>query len=140
MSRKDSAVVFLLDLITALLIATFLVAVIGLGFRRRRLDAAPAAVFVMIFLATWAGGVWLAPIGPAIWGLDILSFVIVGVLIALLLTAVMPRRPPRTRGEALRQEDSRRQAARTANVFFWILIVSLAAGILLRYIVGAGVR
>jgi hypothetical protein len=124
----------LLDLITAVLIATCLVAVINLGFRRKPLDAAPSAVFVVIFLATWAGGVWLAPIGPVIWGLNILSFVISGVLIALLITAVAPGRLPRTRAEALRKEDSRRQAVRTAGVFFWILIASLVAGILARYL------
>jgi hypothetical protein len=50
-----------------------------------------------------------------------------------MVTAFIPRQPPRTRGEALRQDDARRQAATFINVFFWLVVVLLVAVILARY-------
>jgi hypothetical protein len=124
----------LTDLMLALVIATILVVVLGVGLRRQPFGAVLAAMFVMLFLATWAGGAWLVPVGPRIAGSYALSFLIVGLLTALLLTAFIPRHLPRTRGEALRQEDARREVAAFVNVFFWIVVAILLIGIVVRYI------
>lgn len=122
------------ELILALVIATLLVVVLGAGLRRQPFGVVLAAMFVVLFLATWAGGAWLVPVGPQIAGTYVLSFVIVGLLTALLLTAFIPQRPPRTRGEALRQDDARREVAAFVNVFFWIVVAILLVGIVIRYV------
>jgi hypothetical protein len=124
---------FITDLVIALIIAGVLVAVLGMGLRRQPFGTVLVAMFTILFLATWAGGAWMTPLGPRIWGTAVLSFLVVGLLVALMVTAFIPRQPPRTRGEALRQDDARRQAATFINVFFWLVVVLLVAVILARY-------
>ena len=122
------------DLLLALVIATLLVVALGAGLRRQPFGTVLLAMFVVLFLATWAGGAWMVPIGPQIGGSSVLSFLIVGLLIALLLTAFIPRQPPRTRGEALRQDDARREVAAFVNIFFWLVVGILLVGIVVRYV------
>ena len=122
------------DLIAALVIAAVLAFVLGAGVRRQPVGSVLLAMFAVLFLATWAGGAWMAPVGPRVAGTHVASFVIVGLVLALLMTAFIPRHPPRTRGEALRQADARRQTATFIIVFFWLAVAALLAGIALRYL------
>jgi hypothetical protein len=55
-------------------------------------------------------------------------------MIALLMTAFIPRQPPRTRGEALRQREARQQVVSFVDFFFWLLIAVLLFAIVLRYL------
>jgi hypothetical protein len=61
------------------------------------------------------------------WGVPFYSFLFVGLLFAILLTALIPapevrRLPPEPGAEVTKEE---KQAAITLNIFFWILIVGL---------------
>lgn len=124
----------IVDLLVALVVAFILVGFLGAGLRRQPFGAVLAAMFALLFLATWAGGVWMAPIGPRVAGSSVMTFVAVGFLFGLLLTAFVPPHIPRTRGEALRQADARRETAAFVNVFFWLAIVMLLVVIALRYL------
>lgn len=124
----------IVDLTVALVIAVVLAVVLGIGLRRLPFGVVLAAMFAMLFLATWAGGVWVAPMGPRVAGTAVLSFLVVGLLLGLLLTAFIPRHPPRTRGEALRQADARREAATFVDSLFWIVLVLLVVVIALKYL------
>lgn len=124
----------LADFLVALIIATVLVAALGVGLRRLPVGSVLLGMFVILFLATWAGGAWMTPMGPRFAGTSVLSFLVVGLLTALLITAFIPRHPPRTRGEALRQADARREVAAFVNVFFWLVVVMLLVGIAARYL------
>lgn len=124
----------LADFLVALIVATVLVAALGAGLRRLPVGSVLLAMFVILFLATWAGGAWMTPVGPRLAGTSVLSFLVVGLLTALLITAFIPRQPPRTRGEALRQADARREVAAFVNVFFWLVVVMLLVGIAVRYL------
>jgi hypothetical protein len=50
------------------------------------------------------------------------------------MVAFIPRYPPRTRGEALRRQDARREAAAFVNVFFWLVVAILLVAIVTRYV------
>jgi hypothetical protein len=98
-------------------------------------------VFLLIFLATWAGGVWLQPFGPVLWGVHWLAFVLIGVIIALFLAVTGPGPGPRGRKETiemLERIDKERKLERATYValglLFWILFGVLAAAIFVRYI------
>ncbi|HEX4337267.1 MAG TPA: hypothetical protein VH062_15230 [Polyangiaceae bacterium] len=61
------------------------------GFRLRHPDIEPLGVFAMLlvlFLATWAGGIWLVPVGPKLWGVAWVGFVVAGLFVALLIGAL----------------------------------------------------
>jgi hypothetical protein len=46
---------------------------------------------VTLFLATWAGGVWVVPFGPTHLGVTWLPFLLIEILLAVLIVALSPR-------------------------------------------------
>ena len=92
----------LLGLLVALLLAGVFVPV--LGWRPRGDGSVTAGwaffmFFVGLFLVTWAGGVWLAPLGPTLYGAPWVGFLIVGLVAALLAAVLTPASPPTPGGE-----------------------------------------
>lgn len=130
---------FLISFILAVLL-TGLYMLVTLGAGRR---TGLIWLFLTIFLATWAGGVWLKPFGPTLWGIHWLAFLLVGLVIVLFLVMVIPRKAPRGRQETLdmlerieQEKELEEVAYITLSIFFWILLFVLAIAIVLRYIVG----
>ena len=100
-------------------------------------------LFLFIFLGTWAGGIWLKPFGPTLWGIHWLAFLLVGLFMVLLLIIALPRRGPRGRHETLdmldrieREKELEEVTYITLSIFFWILLAVLVIVIVLRYTVG----
>lgn len=89
--------------------------------------------FALIFLAAWAGGVWIAPIGPALFGVYWVPFVVFGLIFALLLAAAV--RPPVSAATGAKgpRERERREAA--FDIFFFALTGLLIASIVVGYLV-----
>ena len=95
--------------------------------------------FVVIFLFSWGGGSWITPFGPLGWGVAWMPFLVMGIFMALLLTAVTPRsNRSRTRsGDGLpapvKARSKRAPATVTpeldaaVDVFFWLFIVVLVS-------------
>jgi hypothetical protein len=123
-----------IDLFVAFVVATVLVMVLGAGVRRLPVGTVLLGMFAILFLATWAGGIWLAPSSSRPVLPYVVPFIVVGLAMALLITAFIPRYPPRTRGEALRRRDINREFSSFINGFFWLLMVILVASIVLRYL------
>jgi hypothetical protein len=88
--RRDIMIV--MDFVFALVVALMLVVIFAVIFNIRPPGFGVAAFFVIVFLASWAGGVWMTPLGPTGWGVYWLPFLLVGLMVALLLAAV--RMPP----------------------------------------------
>jgi hypothetical protein len=123
-----------LDLLFVLLIVLPLTAVFAAVFRRYPLGIV-LCYFILLFLATWAGGVWLTRFGPLLWGVSWVSFLVVGLFFALLLAALIPPAPPpRSRVEAVRRERSERSVFEIFNLLFWILVLFLIAAIAAWYL------
>lgn len=132
----------LLDLlfvfIVALLLSLLFVPFTGVARPRDGGSAVGAILFfvLILFFATWAGGVWITPFGPPIWGVYWLPFVIVGLFVALLLAAVAGPTSggyvrPASEPERAEAEAS---AARTAfGLLFWLLLASLAVVVIAGY-------
>jgi hypothetical protein len=130
-----------IDPLIAFALAVVLTGVLILVLQRRPLGGRIAWLFLLIFLATWAGGLWLRPIGPLWGGIAWLPFVLAGILLVLLFSATHQPEPPRDRHETLDfLEDMRKEhevekvTYQSLTVFFWVLITMLAAVIILRYL------
>jgi hypothetical protein len=100
-------------------------------------------LFLIMFLATWAGGIWLKPLGPTLWGIHWLAFLLVGIIVVLFLFILTPQKAPRGRHETLemlerieREKELEEVAYITLSIFFWILLSVLLAAIILRYTIG----
>ena len=126
---------FLFDFFIALAIAGSGTAAFTLLFGRRGSWASFPLFFLIIFLAAWAGGVWVTPIGPPMWEVYWLPFLVAAVLFAFLLAAVTPsERPPQSSLEAWEQTRELATTALVVETFFWLLVVSFILIILLRYV------
>lgn len=123
-----------LDLLFVLLIVLPLTALFAAVFRRSPL-AIVLWYFVLLFLATWAGGVWVTRFGPVLWGVSWVSFLAVGLFFALLLSALVPPAPPpRSRAEAVRRERTERSVFEVFNFLFWLLVLFLIVAIVAWYL------
>jgi hypothetical protein len=122
----------LVDLLVALAVALLLTAIFTAGTRSRGIWVTWLLFFAMVLLAAWAGGMWLRPIGPPVRGVYWLPFLVVGLVVALLLAATMPRAPV-LHGRAPGPERGP-EVEMTFSIFFWVLMVGLAIAILLAYV------
>jgi hypothetical protein len=129
----------IVDILFALVFALLFAALLVWPFSRSGPGPASGFVFfaLLLFLAIWAGGIWLEPVGPGLWGRPFLSFLIIGLVIMLLLAAAVPpvrhTSPPVSAGEAAREVEREQTAATAVGVFFWILLVVFIASIVARY-------
>jgi surface polysaccharide O-acyltransferase-like enzyme len=123
------------QLLFSLLIALLLTVIFAAGVRRHRARAVLLGFFFIVFLATWAGGLWIVPFGARAGGVAWMSFLAVGLLVALLLTALIP--PPKAAQTP--EETSRREKSETAvilafDIFFWVLLIILGVIIIAHYL------
>jgi hypothetical protein len=126
---------FFFEFLVVLLITLILTAIFAVGIRRRTTWNILVPFFIILFLATWATGIWIRPIGPVIKGIFWLPFLLVGLLYALLLTVFIPSsRPPRTSREKVRQKVREQEVLSILNIFFWLLITGLIIAIVARYL------
>lgn len=126
---------FFADLIFALAIALFLTLVVFIGLRRYGVFwHTLLSFFIIIFLAAWAGGKWLTPFGPSVWGVQWMPFFLVGIIFALLLAAAAPVRRPRSQRERMIQKKEERLFVTAFGLFFWILIVILLGAVIAGYL------
>jgi hypothetical protein len=144
---------FAFSLVIALLFSLIFAAII----RRRGPRAGFFWFFMLILLTTWAGGIWARPLGPAIWGVNWLAFLVVGLIVAMLVTITAYREGPErpyvkverdaqfSRAETqdllarIDRNKSRRQMTYvTLSVFYWLLLLMLILAIISRYVVQFG--
>jgi Ca2+/Na+ antiporter len=131
----------LLELLVALLVSLVLSAVFALATWKRGKRKGLVWLFLLIFFATWAGGLWMRPFGPTFWGIHWLSFLLVGLVVALILAASQARPKPRGRNETIEVLEKMRQKREaeqvawiTLTIFFWVLLFSLLSAIVFRYL------
>ena len=129
------AIEFLVAFLVALILSTLFVLTTEKGIKKKN----PVWLFLFIFLMTWSGGIWLIPIGPMIYGVRWLPFVLVGVIAVLLFVALSHNRLPKGRRETLEMLDRIKQEKEqityvTLSLFFWVLLLGLIAAIVIHYV------
>lgn len=125
---------FLIDLLFALAVALLLTAIFAVLFRTTGPWSSFWIFLVVVFLAAWVGGLWVVPLGPPLFDVYWLPFLLVGLFFALLMAAAAPVvRAPRTPREAAAEIEAEREAATAFSVFFWILLVGLLIAVILGY-------
>lgn len=125
----------LFEFLFVLILALTLTTIFALGFRRYTTVSMLLPFFTILFLATWATGIWITPVGPMIRGFYWMPFLIVGIFYAVLLSALIPpSHPPRSLREEVRQKKKEEATLLALNSFFWILVGGLLVAIIARYI------
>ena len=127
---------FITPLLVAFLLAIILTLLLAVGLRGQPWGVGIVFFFLILFLATWAGGLWLTPVGPVMLGVPWMSFLLVALIVGLILVSLTPD-SRRRRGKPLASEKVPAQSdtAIAVDVFFWILIGGLLIAIVARYVV-----
>lgn len=130
----------LVHFVIALILALLLTLLITRGFRRRGPWPAVWPLLVLILLASWAGGMWIQPFGPVIWGVSLLPFAIVAGLVALFFVAI-PRQPhEQDEGDdrlvlvTKKEQYEREHKDFVLGWLFWVLALLLMLSIIVRYL------
>lgn len=121
---------FFLDLLAAFVIALLLTVIFVTLFRAPGPWGAWWLFLLIVFLAAWAGGLWITPIGPPVLDVYWLPMLLVGLLFALLIAAAAPPAPPRSTAEMVAEQE----AALAISSFMWILLLALLFSIVLAYV------
>jgi len=131
----------LVDFLVAFFVALLLSSVVFLGLRRTGPWASFLFLFFALFLATWAGGIWITPVGrPFLGGIYWLPFLMAGVVFALLMAAAVP--PDKNEESTIKlvtEEEKKAQertVRRSAGLLFWVFAGVLAVTIIARYLRG----
>jgi cytochrome bd-type quinol oxidase subunit 1 len=123
-----------MEALFALAMAVLFTIIFTLGFQRRGPWSSTLLFFIVVFLAAWAGSLWISPIGPAFAGIYWVPIVAVALLFALMLSTMLPRRPPTQKVETISQvKRDEKVTERVFDAFFWMLVVGLGIIILLGY-------
>jgi hypothetical protein len=129
---------FFSEFLLALVIAAVLTIIFAVGFRRQGWGTGLFLFFFILFLATWAGGLWISPFEPLFYGVPLLSFLFVAIIIALLLTALTPpatRLPhPERQLKVKREAKSGTGTLAAADVILWILMLGLMVAVVAAYV------
>jgi hypothetical protein len=76
------------DFLIALIISLFFTIVLVASRQKHRSWKKIITIFFILLFASWAGGVWITPVGPAFLGIYWLSFFIVALILSLVLETV----------------------------------------------------
>lgn len=121
------------DILLALILGVLFAALFGGIARGRGNMPGIVPVFILFFLFAWAGGLWLRPVGPPVFGMYWVPGLILVVLIFLLLAAVV-RGPTRTRTDVEEKIAVENATAAVIGITFWFLIGLLLLAILAGYV------
>ncbi len=111
-------------LLLSLALAGIAVAILVAGLRVR--PTTPGwGLFLVFFFAIWAGGMWVAPVGPTHFGVTWLPFLLIAILLGVLVVALSPR-GHRSHQDELELE---REIEVGLGLFFWALIGALIVAI-----------
>lgn len=121
----------LVALAIAIVVTLMLVGLLGW----RRPQAPPdepvslsALFFVAIlFLTTWAIGVWITPYGPLVWGVPWFALLLVALLVSLLVGVAAPQSAQGGRSGSRTTEVAEVVSAVGFGIMFWALVVVLVA-------------
>jgi hypothetical protein len=134
-------VIIVLDFLTSFIIALVLSALFVLVLQRSGIRSVYFWFFLVIFLSSWAGGVWMKPFGPSLLGIFWVPFLMAGVAAAAIFAAFAPRQPPKGRHETLDMLDDIEYERKFKNIayismslFFQIIISALIVAVIIGYL------
>ena len=124
---------FYSDVVWVFIVSLTISTVFATALRRPAWGREYLLYLFLLTLSTLAGGLYVAPIGPVIGGVVWLTYLLVGVFVALLLLTLIP--PPGTpeRIDKVIRHGSRAGNAFVVDIFFWILVSALLLVIFFGY-------
>lgn len=123
----------LADFFFVLVIALVIGGIFAYGLRRGGPWPGAAWFFVILFVGTWALGGFFRPFGPPMGDVHWAPYIVAALLIAMLLAAATPIRPPPASEQTREVEREGAAVAVGLGVFFWLILIVSILLIALRY-------
>lgn len=111
----------------ALVLTLFIIALFALALKKPLRGF--SLFFLIVFLITWTGQLWITPFGPVAWGIAWIPLIFICLLFSFLILALSSTVTPRK----ARNTDKEDAPVIAAGVFFWLLLVVLIISIGLGY-------
>ncbi len=128
---------FFFHFLTALATSLVLGSVFALLFRERSPGGNLYFFILIVLLASWAGGLWMPPLGPSWgavpWGTFFLSGLVFGLLLSLLIRADLSNLGGTSSGDKPRTSEFEQEPRSFLGFFIGFLAISLTASILAWY-------
>ena len=127
-----------IHLFMALIIGVLLTLAFAGVTRRRGGTGAIWLFFLIVFLVSWAAGVWIRPVGPLVYDTYWIPAVVVGLIVALLIVTLIPARPEPMDlavGDVAEAERETAEGALALGITFWILVLLLVVAIVVGYVI-----
>lgn len=115
-----------MSILTVFIIALLVSALFSSPYRRNGSWVQLVVFFFILFLAGIAGGYWIVPVGPVMWGVSWLPLLSVIFVVAILFSA----QPPHQHTMARSSEKTEMGTLATVGIFTWILFVVLLIAVL----------
>jgi hypothetical protein len=112
--------------IIAALILTLIITFLFSVFSKRPLGGL-LLFFIVIFLATWTGQIWITPFGPVTWGIAWVPLILVALFFSFLIFALAPPIP------ATEENRAEEPAFIALGLFFWLTLILLLIAIIIGY-------
>ena len=132
---------FLTELIFIIILTVILVGLLvpvgGYTTRHEEMSAGATMVFffLVLFPIIWAASAWATPYGPAWMGVYWAPILVFGLLFALLIAALSPRRRPGVQREPVAaSREAREEAETTAGLFGGIFFIFLIAAVVIAIV------
>jgi Ca2+/Na+ antiporter len=130
------------EFLISVVVALVLCVIVALVTRKRVRRTGFVWFFLFVLMATWAGGVWIRPFGPALSDVRWLQFLVVGLLVVLMFALFAPLKPPRGRHDTIdqleeiaHQKELTQVTYITLGILFWIVFVVLIIAVIARYVI-----
>lgn len=124
---------FVTGFLLSYLLAVGLTLILAVGLRGQGWGKRIVLFFLVVLLATWAGGLWLPAVGPLMLEVPWLTSVMVALTAGLVMTAVMPRGGRRGGSDEATTLAARADATAALDIVSWTLISGFSMAIALRY-------
>jgi len=111
----------------AIMISVLVMFVFSLLFKDRRPAGGPLLFFLVVFLATWAGQLWIQPVGPMYKGIAWVPLIFISVFFSLFVMALSPRVVTE------RDEIETEATSFAVGIFFWLVLILLVMAIVVAY-------
>ncbi len=122
------------EFLIALIIALFFTTILAVSGKKHRTWKKVITIFLIMLFASWAGGIWITPVGPAILGIYWLSIFVVALILALIMETVsaMHASPSDVSKKETKKEEETLEVLISTS--FLILLIIFVIVIVIGYI------
>jgi hypothetical protein len=135
-----------MEIIGAIIVAIIITLIFVFALSARGPWGTIWSFFLIILLIVWASSLWIAPVGYMAWGIDWIPLFFIGIVVALLLSAIPPAQHNYYRGvkgdvveddvverDVIKPKKEETEAAGAIGIMFWIFVVLMIIAIIAGY-------